>query len=335
MNHQTFASRQDRVHNSPYSCPVLQTAHCTVNLRTPVFLFALLLFLFVQPAFAAKQTAVIFPDVDAPYKEVFETIISGISAKPGRTVQRYPLSRDYRLEDLRNALKKNRPAGIITLGKRGYLAARKLQLNIPTVSGALSMVPNGISGVSLSADPAALFSRLKSLVPDSKRVFVVYSPKTLGWLIPLAKKAAKKQKLELFAYPAETLREAMLHYRSILQKIHGETDVIWLPLDKVTVNDDVVLPLLLQKAWDKDLVIMSNKPSHAKRGVLFALYPDNYGLGQELSELLDKQSVAPETSQVIPLKRLDLAVNLRTAAHLGLIFTPQQQEDFRLTFPSR
>jgi len=93
--------------------------------------------------------------------------------------------------------------------------------------------------------------------------------------------------------------------------------------------------MLLQKAWDRDLAIISNKPAHAKRGALFAMYPDNRGLGQELALLLDHVNETAQQSEVLPLSRLNLAVNLRTAAHLGLNFTLRQQEDFTLTFPPR
>lgn len=262
-------------------------------------------------------------------------ILKGISANSDSKIHRYPLSKDYQLRELQLALTENRSDSIISLGKRGYLAVKQLKTALPAVAGALSIVPNGIPGISLSADPDKLFSRLKSLVPASKRVFVVYSEKNSGWLIPLAKQAARNHELQLLTYPANDLREAMHHYRNLLRESRRDTDVIWLPLDRVTVNDDVVLPMLLQKAWDKNLAIISNKPAHAKRGVLFAIYPDNYGLGQELSEFLDQRIATQQKPQVIPLKTLQLAVNLRTAAHLGLNFSLAQQEDFTLTFPSR
>jgi putative ABC transport system substrate-binding protein len=288
-----------------------------------------------HPAFPLERITVVYPDISSPYKDVFETILEGISTDSRTQFQRYPLPKDYQQEDLKRVLDNGKTDGIIALGKRSYLAVKNLKTNVPTVSGGLSIIPNGISGISLSADPESLFSRLKSLVPSSKRVFVVYSEKNTGWLIPLAEQAAAKLDLQLLAYPADNLREAVHHYRNILKQARDKDDAIWLPLDKVTTNDDVVLPMLLQGAWDKDLVIISNKPSHAKRGALLAMYPDNYGLGQELTLLLEKLTTAPATSQVIPLRRLHLAVNLRTAAHLGLNFTPRQEEDFKLTFPSR
>ncbi|NOQ51095.1 MAG: ABC transporter substrate-binding protein [Desulfuromonadaceae bacterium] len=305
-------------------------------LRSLVVCGAFLMLLFLpNAAFSAKEITVIFPEVASPYKGIFDTILQGIKSQEGNKVQLYPLIKDHELEGLKRDLQQQRTEGIIALGRRGYLAVNMLQTELPTVVGALSLVPNGVSGISLSADPELLFARLKSLVPESKRVFVVYSAQTSGWLIPLAERAASKYRLELMAYPAADLREAMLHYRSLLQETQGKKDAIWLPLDNISANNDVVLPMLLQKAWDKDLVIFSNKPSHVQRGALFSMYPNNFGLGQELSKLLNQQLEQQGDPQVKPLDRLRLAVNLRTAAHLGLNFSPRQQEEFALTFPSR
>lgn len=269
------------------------------------------------------------------YKHVFESILAGITAEENGPIHSYPLSKDYKLKDLRRALEKNQTGGIITLGKRGYLAARALQNEIPTVVGALSMVPEKSPGISLSADPELLFSRLKSLVPESQRVFVVYSTQTSGWLIPYAEQAALKFGLQLMTFPASDLKEAMHHYRSVLKVARGKKDAIWLPLDNISANSDIVLPMLLQNAWDKNLVIFSNKPSHAQRGVLFSMYPNNFGLGQELSKLLTQCLERQESPPVKPLKKLRMAVNLRTAAHLDINFSPAQQENFSLTFPTR
>lgn len=297
-------------------------------------IFLMLLFL-PNAAFPAKNITVIFPEITSPYKGIFDTILQGIKSQESNNIQLYPLTNDHKLEDLKRDLQQQRTEGIIALGKRGYRAVNMLQTELPTVVGALSLVPNGVSGISLSADPELLFARLKSLVPESKRVFVVYSAQTSDWLIPLAERAASKYRLELMAFPAADLREAMHHYRNLLQKAQGKKDAIWLPLDNISANNDVVLPVLLQEAWDKDLVIFSNKPSHVQRGALFSMYPNNFGLGQELSKLLNQQLEQQGGPQVKPLNKLRLAVNLRTAAHLGLNFNRSQQEKFALTFPTR
>jgi ABC-type uncharacterized transport system substrate-binding protein len=296
---------------------------------------ALLLALLASPVQAAAKIAVVYPDVSASYQNVFQSILDGINSQQNAEYQLYPLDKQYDLDSLKGRLKNDRISGVIALGKRGYLAAKELKDFLPTVVGALPLVPDGTSGISLSSDPDPVFARLKTLVPDARQVNIVYSPQFTGWLIPLAEKAAKKYHLLLNALPAENLREAMNQYRDLVSSIHGRTEVIWLPLDTVTAREDVVLPMLLKEAWDRDLVLCSSKPLHVQQGVLFSMYPDNFALGMRLSQMLQQRIQKAEEPLVVPMTDLQLAVNLRTAAHLGLQFDSQLVEQFNLTFPSR
>ncbi len=295
----------------------------------------LLLLSLASPAFSAESVAIFFPDLSAPYKSIFQSILDGIQSQDDLDYQLYPIPNDYNPEELKERLDSQKAKAIIALGKRGYLAARSLQTTRPVILGALPLIPNGISGISLSADPDQLFTRIKTLVPQSKQIFVVYTPKINGWLMPLAKSAAEKHGLKLIAMPAEDLRSAMQHYRKILTSARGPENAIWLPLDQITASEDVVLPMLLQEAWDKELVLCSSKPTHVQRGALLSMYPDNFGLGQELAKLAAEKLFNDQNPFVTPLKALHTAVNIRTAAHLGLNFSPQQQQTFNLTFPSR
>ncbi len=289
---------------------------------------------FASEAFSAQRFAVLYPEVPSPYRAIFDTIIQGIKSLENAEYSLYPLSEDQNIEQLRKRLEKSQVKGIIALGKRGFLTAQQLNMPLPITIGALPLIPNGISGISLSADPEQIFSRLKSLVPDTKQVFVVYSPKANGWLLPYAEKAARNYGLNLTAFSAEDLRETMHLYRQLLDENRGRSTTIWLPLDKLTADEDIVLPMLLQEAWNRDLVIVSSKPTHVQRGALFSLYPDNFGLGQELAEHLQQQQKLGKTG-VVPLKKLHLAVNMRTAAHLGLNFSNSQLQSFDLSFPAR
>ncbi len=297
--------------------------------------WAFVLFLLAGPARAGAKVAVLYPQVQAPYFAVFQSIVNGIQSEPGLSCSLYPLAKDFDQPSLNRWLRSNQPEGIIALGKRGYQASKGMDIDLSTIVGALRITPNGMSGISLAADPDHLFKNLKALAPEVKRVFVVYSPKINSWQVSLAETAARQQGLSFSAFAANDLREAMFRYKDILKQVRSGQDAIWLPLDNVTANDDVALPTLLQEAWEKDLVLFSSKPSHVQRGALFSMYPDNHALGQRLAEMIASLSRGEAEPGVVPLSDLQIAVNLRTAAHLGLRFSPRQQQGFNLTFPSR
>ncbi len=95
------------------------------------------------------------------------------------------------------------------------------------------------------------------------------------------------------------------------------------------------MPVILKEAWDKNLLVFSSNPEHVKRGALFSLYPDNRGLGRSLAQLtLERLKSPPKPPAVLALKDLLIAVNARTAEHLGLRLTNQARRRFDLVFPS-
>ena len=123
----------------------------------------------------------------------------------------------------------------------------------------------------------------------------------------------------------------MQHYQSIFSSSDARHDTVWLPQDSTTVEESAVLPLVLQEAWNRNMAVFSSSLSHVKRGVLFSLYPDNMGLGRNLAQVA--LSNADGASGLVPLKDVLVAVNLRTASHLGLNLGNKPQQNFDLVFP--
>lgn len=284
-------------------------------------------------AWGAPQVAVLYPEVREPYLAMFNNIIRGIESRHGSQVIPYALPEDFDPGQVEKWLVSRRPDAVITLGSRGFQMAQSLKSRMPVIVGAVLLAPTGLAGISMAADPAALFSNLKVLAPRTRRVFVVYNPAESGWLVQRAKDAARENRLELVTFPATDLREAVTTYRDLIENRLGDTDAVWLTMDNVGANDKVVLPMLLEAAWNKRFILFSSKPSHAKQGALFSQFPDNYGLGQRLAEMVDQMTHGATPLKLIPTKDLQTAVNLRTAAHLGLSFSTKQQDSFQLKFP--
>jgi putative ABC transport system substrate-binding protein len=204
------------------------------------------------------------------------------------------------------------------------------------VGGVLSapeMEATSLAVHSLAPDPEVLFARLRSVAPAVRRVFVIYDARQNGWLIRIARDAAKTQGLELVAQEATDLPGAIRTYRQVLGALEPKRDALWLPQDAVTVDEATVLPLVLEQAWNRNLVVFSSSVSHVKRGALFALYPNNLELGRSLADaaLQSLTASAAGGKSIKPLRYLLAAVNVRTAGHLGLDIGDRQRYD--LIFP--
>lgn len=279
---------------------------------------------------------VLYPDVQPPYRGVLEQVVAGVTDETKNRANSYPVSDGFDVDDFRQRLMKQNGGVIIGLGRRGLEMVKALRVDKPAVIGALMITPestpNGFSGISLVPDPALLFSRLRQLAPQVKRVHLILNPDANAWLIGLAREASRSQGLELLVHEARDIRVSARLYRDVLGTTRGVADALWLPPDSEGLDDRTVLPMVLQEAWERNVIVFSSSASHVKRGALFALYPDNYTMGRSLASLAMNLAKG-RNATVSPLQDLLIAVNLRTAEHLNLDARIQQQRGFDLTFP--
>lgn len=225
---------------------------------------------------------------------------------------------------------------VIALGREGMKAASTLNGNYGIVVGGVLTAPENeernAQVNSLSPDPGLLFARLKAMMPKARRIFTVYDPRQNTWIMRLAKDAARAQGLELVTYEAQDLRGAIQAYREIFSKADSSQDALWLPQDSTTAEEGTALPLVLQESWNHNLAVFSSSFAHVRRGVLFSLYPDNIGLGRHLADsALNYLASGENKSGIVPLREVLMAVNLRTAKHLGIDIS--HLKDVDLAFP--
>lgn len=291
------------------------------------WLFALLLGVGMAAAAALHPPhgiAVLYPDIGEPYRSVFANIIEGIETQVKERVTRIAIGASPNQQDIANELRRQEVRVVIALGRNGMKVAANLERNVGVVVGGIVTLPEAearnFTVSSLAPDPEQLFARLQGFMPATRRIFVVYDPGQNAWLMKLAKISASARGIELVAYEAGDLKTALQHYQTIVATMESGKDALWLPLDSTTVHETSVLPLMLQQAWERNLTVFSSNVSHVRRGALFALYPNNREVGRNLAEyaLGYLSSSAPMPRSVMPLKATLLAVNVRTATHLGL-----------------
>lgn len=284
--------------------------------------------------------AVLYPDIGEPYRSVFSKIIEGIEENSQTKVTSYAVGNNFNIQSISEELKRQDIRIVIALGRNGLRAASALDKEIGVIASGVISAPeselrNG-TVLSLAPDPALLFARLKALSPKTQRVFVVFEPRQNTWLIKLAREAARNQGIELIAQEAGDLKTALGIYQNIFATANARHDAVWLPQDSATVDESLVLPLVLQESWGKGIPVFSSNVSHVKRGALFALYPNNMGLGRNLAaSAIGMANGNPSTRGVLPLRDVLTAFNTRTASHLGLAPTSAQQKGFDLLFPEQ
>ena len=193
----------------------------------------------------AEPLTIVYPDVKAPYDKIFQQITQGIESEFPDKVTHLKLPRKFDAKEIAKKITTNK---MIALGKRGMMIAKQVYLDMPVVVGALPIKPNGISGVSLMASPNVLFHSLNKLAPKVTTVTVLYTGAS-AWIIDVAKAQAKLKGLTLNPIPVDDIATAVKAYDEIFSGKNLDSMAIWLPLDPVTANDKIIVPVILEKAW--------------------------------------------------------------------------------------
>lgn len=290
----------------------------------------------LQASIGKGTIAVLYPTVDEPFRGAFISMIQGIEERTKLRVRSYAIDPKVGANELNAMLKQNGTRVVIALGRQGLNAAAALDREITVLVGGVLLLSesDNVMGISLTPDPALLFARLHALLPELRRVIVVYNPKKSDWLIKLGRDAARAQGLELAAYVAGDLAEAARLYGALIGGADNRRDAVWLPHDTTTVEESTILPLVLRESWNSGVPIFSSNALHVKKGALFAMMPNNVELGRTLaSSALGLIAGDSRRRNLVPLRELHSAINLRTANHMGLNLGYQQQRNFDFIFP--
>jgi putative ABC transport system substrate-binding protein len=307
------------------------------RLGSEVLAAILICVLLLTAVSAEPRVGVIGPELRAPFKIIFDTVGLGIDAGLKKRSSKLILSKDYDPQTIKRWIEKENINTVITLGGAGLRSAVYLPKDVSVVLGALLSSPgpsNKFPGIALTPNPKSLFELLKRLDSKRNKVVVVYRPANNQWLIDLAKRQAAANGVQLVAFKATDIKQAAIIYHEIFDGDQDNT-AIWLLQDRKVVDSKVVLPFILEEAWQKKVLVFSSALNHVKKGVLFSMYPDNKAHGKQLASLAlaESASLSSMGGKLYPTEGLQDAVNSRTAEHLGLNISRSELREFNVVFP--
>src|SRR5450830_576681 len=290
----------------------------------------------VRASIGKGTIAVLYPNVEQPFRAAFTSMIRGIQERTNLPVRSYAVETRADPTDLNAMLRQNGTRIVIALVRQGLAATAGLDRDISVLVGGVLLLSDSdnLAGISLTPDPALLFARLHALLPEMRRVIVVYNPQKSEWLMKLAREAARAQGLELQTHVAADLAQAAQLYPQLFAGADAHHDAVWLPHDTTTVEEGTILPLVLRESWNSGVPLFSSNVLHVKKGALFAMVPNNVELGRTLANSA-LGLIAGETRHhaLLPLRELQTAINLRTANHMGLNLGYKQQRRFDFIYP--
>jgi ABC transporter substrate binding protein len=294
-----------------------------------VHLLAIVVFVLPFALAHAEKRAltVLYPaDISAADQALFEQVLEGIhdAASDTNVILYQADTSDGRA--LRRFLREQEPERIITLGRSAFDAYNRHRRTVDPdpIVGALDITPDThprTRGVSMDVTPEQLFERLKILAPEVSRVLVVYDPHRDTSNVRRAMSAASMHGLMLKGFHAMDPNQSSTHFANLFRYANPKTDALWLPPDMNLIRTDTHLPMIIKESWGRRFVVFSSNSEHAKKGVLFSVYPDMSALGEALVRLAI--STSQQRSGLDALEQVESSLNVRLARHLNLEITPE------------
>lgn len=293
-----------------------------------VWTVVLLGVLLCQGALALPLLAV-YPEVVDPYREAFEQIMDGLAQTSGLALEKKMITATTSPEDLFRFVE---DLPTVLLGQRTVaLYERTKTKNHPVFIGAVNAVPGQITGpgISLTLDPTLYLQTLHELAPHIRRIVVYYNAREQQWFSQV-ESAASTRGLSVEGIATPDALELVRQLGATFKTLDPTTTALWFGRNTLALNPNLLYPYVFEQTWDRHIVAFSEVLSHARLGLLFAIHSDYIQYGRELGVLIEQKAPAP----VLRFSRSgQLALNARTAQHLGIALSDELLRRARSVFP--
>jgi putative ABC transport system substrate-binding protein len=279
------------------------------------------------------NVAVIYPSVREPFASIYRDFVIGIRQGYPGPVSEFAINGES-VEDIASPEKGSDFNTYIALGNKSLKSVLATNTSRPVLAAMSSQEANLAieAGILLKPGADVYLRRLMDIYPGVSGIHVVYNPARQAGLIDEAREFLKDKGIALNAVEAGNLREAALGYREVISAAE-DGDAVWLFSD-ASVIDGSLLGLILDAAWKKRLAVFSSNPLFVRRGALFAIYPDNIGIGYRLGTMAMQIAVGKfDEGGIQYLKDVKIAFNERTSNHIGIKLSPDVEQDIEMMLP--
>ncbi|MBI4778237.1 ABC transporter substrate-binding protein [Candidatus Desantisbacteria bacterium] len=274
----------------------------------------IILFCLTSNVCAAKEkiTILIVSRQLSPYMAVVHEIKTGIDA----VCYEYNLNGDKRnIQKIIYEILSKQPDIIVAIGSEAAESVSGNTKDIPTI---FTMVLNpyilklNMSGVAMDVSPRAQMQALRKILPDAKKIGVIYNPKVSASLIA----AAKKEGISLVASPVSSVSQIM----SALEKmLNQQIDAFWLIPDPIVASQSISR-YILETTLKANVPVMAPSPAFVKNGALFSVSAGYDRIGKQTVRLI--QRILTDGMHEVYIEEpaeLLLTINLKTAELLNIV----------------
>ena len=290
---------------------------------------------------AAPRVAILKSSTLAPFELATESLVASLrTAVPQPEVLIFDLEGDAtKATAVLETMYAANPRVIVTIGSLATSVALAGASPIPIVfsmvlypqaSGFQSTPRHAVTGASLDVPLEAQFDSLHRLLPEAKRVGVLFHPMETGAIAAAAVGVAAERGITLVTRPVDEGANAVAALGALME----EVDAVWAIADGHVFTPQTT-PALILAALRRRVPLIGLSTAHVRSGALAALSCDYRDVGAQTGELVQRvlRGERADGIAIVPPRRHELALNRRTAELLGLTIPADVVRDATVTLP--
>jgi putative ABC transport system substrate-binding protein len=273
------------------------------------------------PESAAMDIAILQSSNIPAYQEA----VAGLKATGpiGAIYTDYDLQGDLELgKKLARKLRESNPSLVVAVGLKAALAAKIEIENIPIVYMMIldplkhQLTSSNMTGTLLEIPVDRQLKIVRMFLPNLHRIGTLYDPAKTSSRVKDAVQQATISNFHLNGLPVESDKDVPQQLHALLL----EVEALWLIPDSTVLTNESI-QFILESALAHQIPVIGFSPEFTRLGALLSMSV-NYGeIGRETG-LLAKRILNGERlpHNPVPIERLKITVNLKTAKFLGMTF---------------
>jgi putative ABC transport system substrate-binding protein len=274
---------------------------------------------------AAMDIAILQSSDMAAYREA----IAGLKATGpiGAIYTEYDAQGDLELgKKLARKLRASNASLVVAVGLKAALAAKVEIEDVPIVYMMIldplkhQLTAANMTGTLLEVPVDRQLKIMRTFLPALHQLGTLYDPVKTSSQVNHAVQQATASDFQLKGIPVESDKDVPQQLRTLL----SEVEALWLMPDSTVLTNESV-HFILESALARQIPVIGFSPEFTRLGALFSMSV-NYGdAGRETGllakRILDGERLLPLNP--VPIARLKITVNLKTAKFLGITFSKE------------
>ena len=274
---------------------------------------------------AAMEIAILQSSDISVYREA----IAGLKATGpiGATYTEYDAQGDLELgKKLARNLRASNASVVVAVGLKAALAAKVEIVDVPIVYMMVldplkhQLTAANMTGTFLEVPLDRQVKIMRTFLPALHRVGILYDPSKNASRMKTAVEQAGILGVQVNGLPIESDKDVPPQLRALL----SDAEALWLISDSTVLTNESI-QFILESAFARQIPVIGFSPEFTRLGALLSISV-NYGdVGREtgllVKRILDGHGLLPRDP--LPIERLKITVNLKTARFLGLTFSKE------------